>query len=659
VKVEVIAGQQGSPEYTKSIELKEQFIRKYGDSEQDLRFAWIFPNHDCSSQKGIRDVDILVYADIRAYVEFPTEKGSKRCFIQNFVANIEVCNRDEWWREGSHVWVRYGGEDSDKTQQNINQVYALKGQIRRASEYIKKRIPAPRFESILWMTAIESPFPDDIKLHTLCANQGLDDILRIIAGKGTLSKDRYGEEDITYQAWRQGEDQKDIKAYLRDVYRIHENKQMTFGSVTRRQIDAVSGETLSKHMDYKQQGINGFLVMSGAPGTGKTITLLNMAYELLMEERNILFLTYNIALACDLRQMWWHLRAVKPVQGNLSVKSSFSFFGALWRQLGMELSGNEFLDQYEDNVLSVMHEAITSFSEREIQKIRRSNSDIFGCSKVLIDEGQDWDKREVEILEQIYGSQRILVAQSMSQLVRSNNPMNWHDWLSAGREKFSHLSLKVSMRQKENLLNYSRAMASHYKQKISLSKSRLKGGSIQVITGKYTEELHKELLQRHARLQATPYEFMFLVPNRYDFAGKVKNSKIGMGSSDYLDLSMHELRKTFEKEGDLYNQDRLRIINYQASRGLEAWTCVCLSIDRFYAELPSSFRPIEQRGTLLTQQAELVTSSEQEQLAEYLFNWLMIPLTRAIDTLVLHVEDPDSSLAKALFAAQQQVGLDG
>ncbi|PZV05157.1 MAG: hypothetical protein DCF22_24895, partial [Leptolyngbya sp.] len=488
MKVEVIAGKKGSPEFQKALELKEQFISRFGDSNQDNRFAWIFPNHDCSSQRGIRDVDILVYADVRANVEFRENRVIKTCYVQNFVANIELCNRDEWWREGTHVCVSYWGEESDKTQQNNNQIYALKRQIERASEYNAKRILVPRFEPILWMTAIENNFPDDIGLHTLCAHQGLEDILQLIASSGYSRINDYGDEEITYQAWKTGEQQKDIRAFLRDVYRIHENQQTTFGSVTRRQIDAISGETLARKPEYKKQGLEGFLVMSGEPGTGKTITLLNMAYELLKEQRNILFLTYNIALACDLRQMWWHLKGVNTICGDLNVKSSFSFFGALWKQLGMESPNTEFLREYEKIILPETHQAILAFSDSEIKKIRRSSSETFGCSKVLIDEGQDWDKREVEIIERIFGSQRLLVAQSMSQLVRSNEPINWHDWLSNGREKYSNLTLKVSMRQKENLLAFNRALAAHYVQHLNLSKSHHRGGSIQIISGDYPVE---------------------------------------------------------------------------------------------------------------------------------------------------------------------------
>lgn len=657
MKVEIIAGKQGSPEFQKALELKEQFINKFRDSKQDDRFAWIFPNHDCSSQKGIRDVDILVYADIRANIEFRKNGVVKTCYIQNFVTNIELCNRDEWWREGNHVWVSYGDEERDKTHQNHSQVYPLREQVRRASEYNAKRISVPRFEPILWMTAIENKFPDDIGLHTLCAHQGLDDILQIIASRGDSRINHYGDEEITYEAWKVGEQQRDIRAFLRDVYRIHENQQITFGSVTRRQIDAISGETLAKKLEYKQQGLEGFLVMSGEPGTGKTITLLNMAYQLLKEQRNILFLTYNIALACDLRQMWWHLKGVNSIRGDLNVKSSFSFFGSLWKQLGMESSNTEFLGEYERIILPEMHQAILAFSDSEINKIRRSSPETFGCSKVLIDEGQDWDNKEVEIIERIFGSQRLLVAQSMSQLVRSKKPINWHDWLSTGRERYSNLTLKVSMRQKENLLAFNRALAAHYGQQVNLSKSHHRGGSIQIISGDYSVELHQKLMKRHQELKATPYEFMFLVPNSYDFTARVNQGFIGIGTSKYLDLSKHELRKTFEKDGDLYNQDRIRVLNYHSSRGLEAWTCVCLSLDKFYADLPLSFDAISQRSDLLTPQIELVTKSKQEQFAEYLFNWLLIPLTRAIDTLVLHVEDPGSELAKALQKAAQKSGV--
>ena len=40
--------------------------------------------------------------------------------------------------------------------------------------------------------------------------------------------------------------------------------------------------------------------------------------------------------------------------------------------------------------------------------------------------------------------------------------------------------------------------------------------------------------------------------------------------------------------------------------------------------------------------------SPQERRKKYLYNWAMIPLTRAIDTLVITLRDPEAKVGKIL-----------
>ncbi len=40
--------------------------------------------------------------------------------------------------------------------------------------------------------------------------------------------------------------------------------------------------------------------------------------------------------------------------------------------------------------------------------------------------------------------------------------------------------------------------------------------------------------------------------------------------------------------------------------------------------------------------------SPEERRKEFAARWLLIPLTRAIDTLVLHIEDPNSHISRIL-----------
>jgi hypothetical protein len=69
------------------------------------------------------------------------------------------------------------------------------------------------------------------------------------------------------------------------------------------------------------------------------------------------------------------------------------------------------------------------------------------------------------------------------------------------------------------------------------------------------------------------------------------------------------------------------VVRYESSRGLEGWTVVCLDIDAFYA------RQLATRGDRVADMFERPEEAARRQAVR----WCLIPLTRAIDTLVLQV----------------------
>ena len=85
----------------------------------------------------------------------------------------------------------------------------------------------------------------------------------------------------------------------------------------------------------------------------------------------------------------------------------------------------------------------------------------------------------------------------------------------------------------------------------------------------------------------------------------------------------------------------------QPSRGLEGWTCLCLSLDKFLDELDDWFEHQEEtQSPSLSGQFQIEMESVEEQKRTFKFNWLMIPLSRAVNQLVIHVDDINSDFAK-------------
>ncbi len=96
-----------------------------------------------------------------------------------------------------------------------------------------------------------------------------------------------------------------------------------------------------------------------------------------------------------------------------------------------------------------------------------------------------------------------------------------------------------------------------------------------------------------------------------------------------------ELRSEYVVE---LNQHRL--LQYESCRGLEGWTVVCLNFDDFIKWKIESFKD--------EKNDELALESFDEKRDKFVYLWSLIPLTRAIDTIVITINDKNSKFCKAL-----------
>ena len=85
------------------------------------------------------------------------------------------------------------------------------------------------------------------------------------------------------------------------------------------------------------------------------------------------------------------------------------------------------------------------------------------------------------------------------------------------------------------------------------------------------------------------------------------------------------------------DENAWRIIQYASCRGLEGWASILIALDDLYAnkmKYPSSI------------------GSDVDVDPQYVARrWLLIPLTRAVHLLVIHVRDAESPVAKMLREA--------
>ncbi len=101
------------------------------------------------------------------------------------------------------------------------------------------------------------------------------------------------------------------------------------------------------------------------------------------------------------------------------------------------------------------------------------------------------------------------------------------------------------------------------------------------------------------------------------------------------DLTNTDLRSQYAVE---LNQHRL--LQYESCRGLEGWTVVCLEFDEFIRYKMETF--VEQDTN------ELALESIEEKKRKFVYLWSLIPLTRAIDTLIITIKDKNSDACKFL-----------
>lgn len=173
-----------------------------------------------------------------------------------------------------------------------------------------------------------------------------------------------------------------------------------------------------------------------------------------------------------------------------------------------------------------------------------------------------------------------------------------------------------------------------------LSSDKMPGGRIRIIDSERLFRVHDEEMNRLIECGNIAYDMLYLVPH-------------ALVKKDGMDACFSE-KKAFEQNGIFFwdgtnsntrenysvRNDEVRVLQYDSARGLEGWTVVCVDFDVFINEKSDEY--IE--GEVDT----LLLESPAERKKKYMYNWMMIPLTRAIDTLVITLRNPDSKIGQII-----------
>lgn len=164
-----------------------------------------------------------------------------------------------------------------------------------------------------------------------------------------------------------------------------------------------------------------------------------------------------------------------------------------------------------------------------------------------------------------------------------------------------------------------------------------RGGKVVIASQEKLFDVHFDEMKRLVEAGNIAYDMLYLVPFSH-----VKHS---YGNTEFKDkelfeelgIQMWDGTNGANRESYSIDTNELRLLQYDSSRGLEGWTVVCMNFDVFLEEKEKAYVPGEVDSLLL--------ETPEERKGKYLLNWAMIPLTRAIDTIVITLKNPMSKAA--------------
>jgi hypothetical protein len=275
-------------------------------------------------------------------------------------------------------------------------------------------------------------------------------------------------------------------------------------------------------------------------------------------------------------------------------------------------------------------------STADVTRLRSERPTIFDWHYVFIDEAQDWPEQERDLLRYFFPAERCVVADGVDQLVRQNVRSDWTAGLPA--DAWQRVRLAKSLRMKAGLASFANAFAralglGGWEVEVNEGAS---GGRVIVVEGSYLDhlDLHRRIIADARAAGNEPVDLLVCVPpSLVSGTGAAAQSTVAPAlenaGTEVWDGVSGAIRGTFPT-----SSGQLRIVSYDSCRGLEGWVAINLGCDDFYAYKQASYRTD--------------APPDRQEAARFAARWMMIPVTRGIDTLVFQVTDPHSPVGEAL-----------
>jgi hypothetical protein len=388
---------------------------------------------------------------------------------------------------------------------------------------------------------------------------------------------------------------------------------------------------------------NRLLILKGRAGTGKTIALLQIAnYLYVNRSSRSLILTYNRALISDLKRVLSLLGLPSSIDdGGLVVESTYSFFYKVLNSFCMLPNDENFLEVYNKSVLELAESFTKSvFNAEEIAEVINKNPEQFAFDCILVDEAQDWLPAEVSCIRSIFGSKNLVISDGMDQLVRGGKA----SWTLGLRESEKIVfTLNKSLRMKSNLAVFANMLAKNleYIDWIIKINPLIRGGKVVVFIGEMLDSLSfvKKELDHAFSLHNKPVDLLALLSPR--LTEKFKNASYVTDFEVALGLSIWKGYEDSARRESPKSSDEFRVIQYDSSRGMEGWATFCFDFDGFIEYKKSQF-------TTRFDQESIGDLDRETWVSREVGRWILMALTRSVDTIFIQIEDSHSEIASSL-----------
>lgn len=618
-----------------------------------------------------REIDcVLIFADTRPLeLMFSTSQGVP---VQSFVACVEVKNHspDAVRRHGTHLEVQYDGAWHDATAQADAQVWALKD-IEQFSYFGKAQRETTFVQSVLWFPRVPPGALASSTPHTRTGIfyadlswQQLIDSFEVNSAQGkvqTLVSAEHDSRKHSYESIIQTLTAKVDPTRL-DLRRVN--------ALTQKRFDA------DKQAYIRNIG-TGLLMFRGRAGTGKTFALIQMAVHLARNGKRTRIVTYNHGLISDMTRS---MNIIRDRHKDISPVPEVGTRWMLMRELFSLAFGQEAVKRAKGiHDLQVREELFARALSRpknflqEVIPFCANNGEVWADVSVyrdkfplpydflLVDEGQDWSTEHRDLIYGIFGPDRVIVADGVDQFV-DRVRCNW-DREDIAKNRI--VPLRTSRRTKAATCDTISDIARSLKVPdwdVEPDQT-VTGGRITV----FVEQQPRRAMERALDLlrddlanqpEMRPVDALVCLPQKAATHGTNYPNLFEMvqegNRADYWRGYDWQIRNNREYPS---RQTALRAVLYQSCRGMEGWTTLCMGLDLFYDHV-TSMPDIDIEGLRDELKADLgflfTKSAFEEKLASeqraYAINWLMIPLTRSMDHLVIHLTDADSALGDVLKA---------